>query len=810
MNKKLSMQNEIKKITEERNLFAKLLEESNLQFEGKVKELSLLKRIGDIISDSFNIKSFCQNLVHIIIEETDAENCSLLLKDRGSENLILKVAYGTRDKDIAFFEDLNQSKVIFSVGKGVAGKVALEGKAIMINDVNKDERFDRSKKSNLPIGSLLCCPLIAQNQILGVINLSSSLTHAFSNDDMRSITIFSAFATSILNNAISYNELRKSEDTLKKQTQDFTRANRNLVSTREQLNLETRERKKVEEEASETKDHLSNLIESSLDCIMVSDRTGYITRVNKYFLELLGYREEEVVGKHVMTFTPFEECGTFESSTGELVEINNEFLDISNTMISELIEEGKVTNWEAYYFRKDRKIVPIEQNIVYLQNKKGERTGAVAIIRDITERKKSENELRETKDFLENLFKTSVDGIFVTDSKGYLTMVNNAVEEMLGYSKDELIGKHSRELVPQGKEYEEEGIDFIKKLHEEGTVTGRERILLRKDGSLFYIEQSAAFLKDKKGNLTGSIASIRDITDRKRHQEELKKAYNELEVRVNERTAELKQAKETSEVASRTKSEFLANMSHELRTPLNHIIGFTELVVDKRFGDLNETQEEYLVDVLDSSKHLLLLINDILDLSKVEAGKLELEASGIDPRILIDNSLLMFKEKFFKHGIELSTDVDHIPETITADERKLKQILYNLLSNAVKFTSDGGKVCLSAKMVDCIVRPGLRSGDPESLQIIAGGNGMGEIKGKKHRKCVKFSVSDTGIGIKPEDQERIFSPFEQVEGSASRKYQGTGLGLSLTKKLVELHGGKIWVKSEGEGKGSTFSFSIPV
>jgi signal transduction histidine kinase len=173
---------------------------------------------------------------------------------------------------------------------------------------------------------------------------------------------------------------------------------------------------------------------------------------------------------------------------------------------------------------------------------------------------------------------------------------------------------------------------------------------------------------------------------------ELKASNEQLQQEIRARESVEKaliEAKEVAETANRAKSEFLANMSHEFRTPLNHIIGFTELVVDKKFGDLNEMQEEYLGDVLDSSKHLLLLINDILDLSKVEAGKLELDASAINPRTLIDNSLIMFKEKSFKHGIELSSDVDHVPETIIADARKMKQILYNLLSNAVKFTPDG-------------------------------------------------------------------------------------------------------------------------
>jgi len=244
------------------------------------------------------------------------------------------------------------------------------------------------------------------------------------------------------------------------------------------------------------------------------------------------------------------------------------------------------------------------------------------------------------------------------------------------------------------------------------------------------------------------------------------------------------------EKASRAKSEFLANMSHELRTPLNHIVGFTELVVDKRFGNLNESQEEYLQDVLNSSRHLLELINDILDLSKVEAGKLELRPTIVKLRDLLDSSLIMVKEKALKHEIQLSNSLNGIPDTIIADERKLKQIIYNLLSNAVKFTPDGGQVKISA----------VRYSNGDEL-VSAADNG--------ESSSIMISVSDTGIGINSNDLQHIFKPFEQVETSKSRKFQGTGLGLSLTKSLVELHGGKIWVESEGKGKGSTFSFTLP-
>jgi len=269
-------------------------------------------------------------------------------------------------------------------------------------------------------------------------------------------------------------------------------------------------------------------------------------------------------------------------------------------------------------------------------------------------------------------------------------------------------------------------------------------------------------------------------------------------------------AKENAESANRTKSEFLATMSHELRIPLNHIIGFTELVVDRNFGELNEVQTEYLNDVLQSSRHLLSLINDILDLSKVEAGKQEMELEDVNLTALLESSRVMIKEKAMKHRIALSVSTNGVPEVIRADERKLKQIMYNLLSNAVKFTPDGGSISVRARKVDCVVRSGRRSNDPEGMHFIETQRDGVAVEGMKHVEGVEFSVSDTGIGIHREIQKRIFNPFEQADGSLSRKYQGTGLGLSLTKNLVELHGGKVWVESEGEGRGSTFHFVIPV
>jgi len=229
------------------------------------------------------------------------------------------------------------------------------------------------------------------------------------------------------------------------------------------------------------------------------------------------------------------------------------------------------------------------------------------------------------------------------------------------------------------------------------------------------------------------------------------------------------------EVASQHKSEFLANMSHELRTPLNAIIGFSEVLGERMFGELNEKQDEYLKDIHASGQHLLSLINDILDLSKIEAGRMELELTDFDLPTAIDNALMLVRERAGRRGITLQMRVDSQLGQIRADERKVRQIVLNLLSNAIKFTPEGGRI---------------------------------EVLAAPKNGFVEVSVSDTGVGIAPEDQETVFEEFRQV-GTAAKKVEGTGLGLTLCRKFVELHGGKIWVESE-LGAGSTFTFTLPL
>jgi signal transduction histidine kinase len=230
------------------------------------------------------------------------------------------------------------------------------------------------------------------------------------------------------------------------------------------------------------------------------------------------------------------------------------------------------------------------------------------------------------------------------------------------------------------------------------------------------------------------------------------------------------------EEVSRHKSEFLANMSHELRTPLNAVIGFSEVLQERMFGDLNDKQEEYVRDIHASGRHLLSLINDILDLSKVEAGRMELDLSPFDVPAALENALTLVRERVDRHGLTATLTIDPGVGQVLGDERKVRQVLLNLLSNAVKFTPEGGRIAVRARPAD------------------------GQVQ---------IAVTDTGIGIAPEDHEAIFEEFRQVGHDYSKKREGTGLGLALARRFVELHGGRLWVES-APGQGSTFTFTLPI
>jgi signal transduction histidine kinase len=333
--------------------------------------------------------------------------------------------------------------------------------------------------------------------------------------------------------------------------------------------------------------------------------------------------------------------------------------------------------------------------------------------------------------------------------------------------------------------------------------------------NLIFLAGAAVVLFVLQGELTGTVPLATEFTVRflasmgvlilitygyetvrERYRVEVKQKQRLLE----EEKAKLLAAKQEAEQASLAKSRFLANMSHELRTPLNAIIGFTELLADRQAGEINPTQQAYLADVLQSSRHLLALISDLLDLAKADAGRMELALGAVDLQGLLDGGLIMVSQKARRQGVVLETKLGGLPATIRADERKLRQVVYNLLSNAVKFTPDGGRVTVSGEILRREKGRWLDHGGDDPPAPFAAGDGP----------WLKIAVADTGIGIPREDLERIFEPFEQGDGSLTRRFEGTGLGLSLTRKLLALHGGAVWARSPGPKQGATVSFVIPL
>ena len=358
-------------------------------------------------------------------------------------------------------------------------------------------------------------------------------------------------------------------------------------------------------------------------------------------------------------------------------------------------------------------------------------------------------ELKRKEFYIDNMH----DGLCVLDKDSRIVDINPAFTQMLGYTKEEVAGRSVFDLFDEDNK-KILAAEFEKR--DKGEPSTYEINILRKDHTgIPIITSGSPIIED--GVMTGKIGIYTDISFLKALQEQLEFKNAELEK------------------ANKAKSDFLASMSHELRTPLNAIMGFSEVLLERNFGELNQKQEEYINDVLEAGEHLLSLINDILDLARVESGQMMFEPSEFYVRDIVEQSITMVKERALRHYINLSDEIAPDVAMVFADERKLKQVIYNLLTNAIKFTPDNGSVSLVVSKAD---------------------------------QDVMFTIEDTGIGIPEEAMSRLFYPFSQIRLLHPSIHEGTGLGLSIVKAIIELHGGKIWVESK-VGKGSKFSFTIP-
>src|SRR5688500_16518289 len=390
---------------------------------------------------------------------------------------------------------------------------------------------------------------------------------------------------------------------------------------------------------------------------------------------------------------------------------------------------------------------------------------------------KLDQRLRDQHFYTRSLLESNIDALMTTDPRGIITDVNKQMEALTGCTRDELIGAPFKNYFTDPARAEA----GIRRVLNEGKVTNYELTARARDGTLTVVSYNATTFHDRDRILQGVFAAARDVTELKRFEQTLQIKNAELED------------------ASRMKSEFLANMSHELRTPLNAIIGFSEVLRDGLIGDMSDHQRGFISDIFGSGQHLLSLINDILDLSKREAGKMTLDLEPVSVTSLFTNSLSIIREKAGARQVRLTMDAPAELGSIRADARKVKQIVYNLLSNAVKFAVEGGEVTLRARIV------------PRSLvgKLSDRGGRSFPLPGSDYTEFLEFSVSDSGIGISPEGLERLFKPFSQIDSGLARKFEGTGLGLAMVKLLAELHCGAVAVESEVD-KGSCFTVWLPM
>jgi PAS domain S-box-containing protein len=516
---------------------------------------------------------------------------------------------------------------------------------------------------------------------------------------------------------------------------------------------------------------------------IATDERGVIQIFNVGAERMLGYEAADVVDQ----ITPAD-ISDPQEVVKRAAELSAEF-DTSITPGFEALvfkaSRGIEDIYELTYIRKDGSRFPAIVSVTSLRDAADKIIGYLLIGTDNTARKHVEaaqalldQQLRDQQFYTRSLIESNIDALMTTDPRGIISDVNQQMIALTGRTRDELIGAPCKNFFT-APDLADAAIQRVLTEHK---VTDYELTVRSKDGTETVVSYNAATFHDRDDKVQGVFAAARDVTERKRFERTLQLTNIELEH------------------ASRMKSEFLATMSHELRTPLNAIVGFSEALNDGLIGEMSDSQHEYIGDIFTSGQHLLALINDILDLSKVEAGMMDLEFEGAELVDLLSNSLSIVRDKAAGQHITLELDVGEDLDDLLLDTRKTKQIVYNLLSNAVKFSGNVGRVTLSARRVPR-GRVGRLAGQWPSHTF--------PLPTGEHEEFVEIVVSDSGIGVSPTDMAKLFQAFSQIDSTLARKFEGTGLGLAMVKQLAELHGGTVAVTS-AEGEGARFAVWLPL
>ncbi len=492
------------------------------------------------------------------------------------------------------------------------------------------------------------------------------------------------------------------------------------------------ERKEAEEKLQESEEKYRNIVETANEGIVTTDNEETVTFVNNKVIDMLGYAPEEVIGRPIWDF------------------INEEYRPIVKMYLKNR-RQGVNESYELELICKDGSSLWVLLNSKSLFDKDGKFMGSISMLTDVTERKEAEEKIQR----LANVVESSNDSIITEALDGIITSWNKGSEHVYGYSAEEVLGKDMSifeldDLKGEIKQLAEK-IKQGKKIHHYETSQ------LKKDGTIINVSITLSPVFDTYGKLVAISFIAGDITEKK----------------IAEK---LLQEKQMAEVANRTKNDFLAKISHELRTPLNSIIGFSDMLLEQAYGELNKKQIRVTGNISKSGKHLLNLINNILDISKVEAGKLELKYTNFKLATKLNMIRNLLSPIADRKNIKIEIEMDINLTNIYADEDKFVQIMYNLVDNAIKFSYE---------------------------------NSLVKIGARNKENMLEITVKDSGIGIKVEDQYKLFKPFSQIDSLSLGKSQGTGLGLSLVKQIVNLHEGYVWFKSSPE-KGSIFAFAIPI
>jgi PAS domain S-box-containing protein len=508
-----------------------------------------------------------------------------------------------------------------------------------------------------------------------------------------------------------------------------------------------------------TRQLLASIVESSDDAIFSADMDGAITSWNGGAERIFGYAAQEVIGHPVSVLY----------LSGNVDEM---------PAILQRIRSGEsVDHYETVRRHKDGSRISVSLTISPIRDEAGLIIGASKIARDITEIKRliEREQVSRAESRFRKLLEAAPDAIFEVDTQGKIILLNQAAEKMFGYDREELLGFNVDTLVPAAMRgaHGKRRSSYTNEPQTRPMGTGLELKAQRRDGSLFPVEISLSPNRTEEGLRV--IALVRDISERKHAENQIRAVREQYNLELAAKNEQLEARNQDVEKANRLKSEFLANMSHELRTPLHTIIGFSELMAEEIEGPLNPKYKRFIEHVLQDSRHLLELINEVLDLSKIEAGQLNLQLGPCNFADCAAEVLIGIRQQAAVKHITVQI-CDPFQIFINADRLRVKEILYNLLSNAVKFTPNGGDVRLESVVQD------------RFLEVV---------------------ISDTGIGIPIEEHVAVFENFYQARNTLRGTRGGTGLGLPITKKLIELHGGRIWLDSQ-PGNGSRFSFTLPL